>query len=367
MGLVLRPGVAHLSKNSPLPMRALKTVAIILLALLTLLLLLGLTGPDRYRYERSVFIDAPPSAVYGHVSTLAAMDRWSPWNELDPQMRKRIEGQDGTVGAVSFWEGNEDVGKGEQRIDSLVTDQLVRTHLRFIEPWASESDAFVELQPEGTGTQVTWAIAGKNDLLGRLMSKFVDMDAMMGKDFEKGLAMLKGQVEEADALRKADLAERTVGGYLMERIDRPEMVYVGKRGKKVKWEVLEAFLNDHLMGVEAALREAGIAVSGPASAIYWAWNETDRTADVMAAMPVTGDASVVVEGYETVVVPAGAMVRTSHRGDPMNNMAAHEAMDTFIRNKGLTHYGNVIEVFETGAEQTPDTSAWTTDILYMVK
>lgn len=348
-------------------MRALKTVAIILMALITLLVLLGLTGKDHFRYERSVTIDAPATVVYGHISTLAGMDQWSPWNELDPQMRKRIEGEDGTVGAVYSWEGNDKVGKGEQRIDSLVPDKLVRTRLRIIEPWSSESDALVELQPEEAGTRVTWAMVGRNDFMGRLMAKFMDMDAMVGKDFEKGLAMLKEQVEEADAFRKADLAERTVGNYLIERIEHPGMVLLGRRGRKVKWEALGSYLGSHLKEAAAGAQEAGIPVAGPPCALYWEWNEQDRTADLMAAVPVLVQASMPVNGLETVALPAGPMLKTTHRGDPLENMAAHEALDTYIRNKGLIHHGHVVEVFLTGADQTPDTAAWVTEILYMVK
>lgn len=348
-------------------MRILRTLLIIVLAVVAIVCILGMIGPDTFRYERSVTIDAPPSAVYGHVNSLAAMDKWSPWNAYDPSMKKTYEGTDGTVGAISRWEGNKDVGKGEQRIDSLVPDRLVRNHVKFLEPFASESDALVELQPDGEGTKVTWAMAGENDFMSKLMGKFMDMDAMLGKDFETGLAMLKEQVETAEAARKADLAAKTSGGYVIETIDHPGSVYVGKRNKKVKWADIGAFYGANFPGLGAAIGAAKLEMAGAPSGVMWAWNEKDQTADMMAAMPVKGDANTKVEGFETHVVPASKMLMLAYYGDYSKNMPAHEAIDAYIKDKGLTHYGNVIEEYVTDPMAEPDTAKWLTNIYYMVK
>ncbi len=348
-------------------MRILKTLLIIILALVAIVVILGLIGPDTYRYERSVTISAPPSAVYGHVNSLAAMDKWSPWNALDPNMKKTYEGTDGTVGAISRWEGNKDVGKGEQRLDSLVQDQLVKNHVKFIEPWASESDALVELQPEGEGTKVTWAMVGNNDFMSKVMGKFMDMDAMLGKDFEKGLSMLKEQVETAEAARQAELAAKTSGGYLIETVDRPELVFIGKRNKKVKWSDIGAFYGTNFPAAGAAIGAANLEMAGAPSGVMWAWNEKDQSADMMAAMPVKGDANTKVEGFETHVIPASKMLKVEYYGDYNKNMPAHEAIDAYIKEKGLTHYGNVIEEYVTDPMAEKDTTKWLTNIYYMVK
>jgi hypothetical protein len=115
-------------------MRALKTLLIIVGVVLVLVLILGMIGADTYRFERTVTIAAPAEQVHGHIATFAAMDKWSPWNEHDPNMKKTTEGTDGTIGAVWKWEGNDDVGKGQQRLDSL-TPTLIQTHLHFLEPF----------------------------------------------------------------------------------------------------------------------------------------------------------------------------------------------------------------------------------------
>lgn len=348
-------------------MRILKTLLIIVLVLVAIVVILGLTGPDTYRYERSVTIEAPPPVVYGHVNSLAAMDKWSPWNAYDPEMKKTYEGTDGTVGAISRWEGNKDVGKGEQRIDSLVPDRFVKNRVKFLEPWTSESDALVELQPEGVGTKVTWAMVGDNDFMSKVMCKFMDMDAMLGKDFERGLGLLKEQVEAEEAARKAALAEKTFGGYVIETVDRPELVFIGKRNKKVKWADMEGFYGSSFAAAGAAAGAAGLEMAGAPSGVFWEWNEKDQTADLMAGFPVKGTGATQVPGFDTHVIPAGRMLHVAYYGAYDQSMAAHEALDGYIKAKGLTHYGNVIEEYVTDPTAEKDTTKWLTNIYYMVK
>ncbi|MBL7950999.1 MAG: SRPBCC family protein [Flavobacteriales bacterium] len=348
-------------------MRVLKTILIILLAVVAIICILGMIGPDTYRYERSATIAAPAESVYAHVSSLGAMDKWSPWNELDPNMKKTMEGTDGTVGATQSWEGNSDVGKGTQRIDSLAPNSFVRTRLMFKEPMESEGDALVELTPAGDSTKVTWAMVGENNFMSKVMCKFMDMDAMIGKDFEKGLGMLKAQVETAEAARKADLAAKTSGGYLIETVDRPELVYIGKRNRKVKWVDIGTFFGTNFPAAGAAIGAAKLEMTGAPTGLYWEWNEKDQTADMAAAMPVKGDANTKVADWETFVVPASKMLMTKYYGDYAKSMVAHEAMNGYIKEKGLTHYGNVIEEYVTDPMTEKDTTKWLTNIYYMVK
>lgn len=343
-------------------MRALKTILIILLVLAAIVGVLGMIGPDTFRAERSVTIAAPPEAVYPHVSSLGAMDKWSPWNALDPNMTKTTEGTDGTVGAVQRWEGNSDVGKGQQRIDSLVPNSLVKTRLKFIEPMESESDVFVELSPEGEGTKVTWAMQGENNFMSKVMSKFMDIDAMIGKDFEKGLYMLKEQVEAAEPARKA-----AATAYSISTVDRPEMVYVGLRDKKVKWADLDAFYGKGFGTAGAGIGAAKLEMAGPPSGVYWEWNEEDQTADLLVGFPVKGTASTKVADLGTYVVPASKALLAVHQGSYEASMAAHEALNAHIQSNGLTHHSNVIEEYIVGPSTEPDTTKWVTNIYYLIK
>lgn len=338
-------------------MRALKILLILAGGLVVLLGILGLTGEDHFRIERSVTVAAPPTAVWAQVSTFKAMDAWSPWNELDPSMKKTLEGTDGTVGAVSRWEGNKDVGKGEQRIDSLVPEALVKTRLKFIEPWEAENDALVELAPDGEGTRVTWAMEGENTFMSKIMSKFMDMDAMLGKDFEKGLAKLKTIAEEAYAAQPK---------YEITSIDWPGRSYVGKRGI-VKWAEMKSAFEQGFGAGMGALGAAKLEPAGPPSGVYFEWNEKDQTADMIAAIPVAPEAKGKLKDQEVYDAPASKALLIEYRGGYNSLGDAHMAMDAYIKEKGLAHHTNVIEEYITGPTSEPDSTKWLTNIIYLVK
>ena len=347
-------------------MRALKTILIILLALLGLLVILGLMGPKTYRVERSTVVGAPPNVVYDYVSHLASMKEWGPWQAMDKDQVQSIEGTDGTVGAVWKWEGDT-VGTGMQTLKALEPNKSVRAELKFVEPMESVSTATYDLEERGDSTRLTWGMEGENNFMGRIMGVFMDMDKMLGPDFEKGLSNLKVLAEKRHADDRSELAANTVNGYRIETVENPEMVYIGTRNKKLKWNDMTAFFGDRFPAAGAAIGAAKLNMAGAPSAVYWEWNEKDQTADLMAAMPVQGDASTKVAGFETHVIPSGKMLKIAYYGAYDGSMNAHMAMDQYITDKGLTHYGNVIEEYVTDPMAEPDTAKWLTNILYMVK
>lgn len=163
--------------------------------LLLLLIVLYQLGPARYDVSRSIEIQKPPQEVFEYLKLLKNQDHWSPWGKRDPGMKKEFRGTDGTVGAVSAWEGNKEVGSGEQEITRIEPGRRIETELRFLKPWKSTSDAYMEVEPSGSGTRVRWGFKGENGFPMRLMMLFMSMDKMVGKDFEEGLASLKALLE----------------------------------------------------------------------------------------------------------------------------------------------------------------------------
>jgi hypothetical protein len=163
-----------------------------------MLLILGyLLGPATYDVSRTIEINRTPEDVFEYLKYLKNQDEWSPWQRKDPNMKKDFRGTDGTVGAVSSWVGNKDVGSGEQEITRLVEGSRVESKLRFFKPWKSQSDAYMEVEPATDGgSNVRWGFSGKNGFPMRLMMLFMSMDKMVGKDFEEGLANLKSRMEE---------------------------------------------------------------------------------------------------------------------------------------------------------------------------
>ncbi|TKD60712.1 SRPBCC family protein [Flavobacterium sp. ASW18X] len=167
----------------------------VVISLLALILLLTLLAPKEYDVSRSIFINKPKAEVFNVLRSLKEQDTWSPWAKKDPGMHKEYRGVDGEVGSVSYWNGNKEVGEGEQEITSIKDGERIEGHLRFLKPFKSESNCYFITESVNQGTKVTWGFNGKNKFPMRIMMLFMSMDKMVGKDFEEGLASLKSKME----------------------------------------------------------------------------------------------------------------------------------------------------------------------------
>lgn len=169
----------------------------ILAGILLLVLVLAMIAPKTYDVSRSIEISKPKNEIFNYLKSLKKMDEWSPWAKKDPNMEKKFMGTDGEVGATSYWNGNKDVGEGEQEITKIVEGQRVESELRFLKPWKSTSDCYMDVADSGNGTtKVTWGFSGKNKFPMSIMMLFMSMDKMVGKDFEEGLTSLKSILEK---------------------------------------------------------------------------------------------------------------------------------------------------------------------------
>lgn len=159
-----------------------------------------LSLPDDFRYETTAVIDAPASKIYPHINDLQKGLAWSPWVEVDPNMKNTFEGPKAGVGAVGNWEGNKDVGKGSQKIIESKKDEIVKFELNFIEPMQATNLAEISLKPEENGkTTVTWAMYGKSNFVGKVISLVFNCEKIVKQQFDKGLANLKNIVENEKA------------------------------------------------------------------------------------------------------------------------------------------------------------------------
>jgi len=171
-------------------MKALKYLAIGLGVLVLLLLIVALFVPKEFNYEKSVTINAPIDTVWVNVNSLSALDKWSPWNDHDPVMKKELKGTDGNVGAVQSLESNI-VGSGSQTIAAIDKPTLFETELNFYKPYKSHGKAYIKLVSQGTATRATWGMTGNMPYPMNIMTLFMNMDKSMGKDWNHGLTKLK--------------------------------------------------------------------------------------------------------------------------------------------------------------------------------
>lgn len=168
----------------------LKASLLAIAALLIAALIFAATRPDSFRIERSRVINAPPETLFGYINRLPAWRDWSPWEDKDPAMQRTLTGPESGVGAAYAWKGNKEVGEGRMEIIESVPASRVRLKLDFISPFEAHNQVEFTLTPTEGGTQVVWAMSGPSPFMSRLMGLFMDMDSLVGKDFEAGLAAL---------------------------------------------------------------------------------------------------------------------------------------------------------------------------------
>lgn len=186
-------------------------LALVLIAAVAVGSVLVMAGgqPDTLEVSRAHVIEAPASAITPYIVDFHQWRNWSPWDELDPDMERTYDGAESGVGATYAWQGNDQVGKGSMKILEVVPDEKVVIELRFIDPFESVAKTTFVLganDEDDEGTEVTWTMTSANALPAKIMSLFMDMDAMIGKDFEKGLTKLEHAVEDA-ADAEEDAAE----------------------------------------------------------------------------------------------------------------------------------------------------------------
>jgi effector-binding domain-containing protein len=340
-------------------MRILKYLSIGLLVILIIVLIIGLIAPKEIRFERSTLIKAPATVILGQIKSLKNMQKWSPWVELDPNMKNTFEGVDGEVGSKNSWSGNDDVGEGSQTITSI-SENKVEADLHLIRPFESKAKFDYVVTSEEGSTGVTWGFTTtKSFPMNGLLWLMIKMGGM-NKDFDKGLGKLKALCESMPA--KPVVA---TGTYKITEEDRPEMYYAGIR-RVVGFADMQNFFGQSYAQIGAAFGMAAVKPAGYASALYFDWDEKNMRADVAAVMGLD-NGNTQLKGLNAFTVPAGKAVMVTFGGSYDQMKAVHEAINKYIQEKGLEMAGNVIEEYVTDPIMEKDMTKWQTNVIYMVK
>jgi len=168
---------------------------IVLVAIVAVLAGVVAIQPAEYRVERSVTIAAPPADVFAQVNDFHNWEAWSPWAKLDPAAKYTFEGPSAGTGAVFKWSGNSEVGDGTMTLTESRPNELIRIKLEFVRPFEDTGTAEFTFKPEGNQTVVTWSMSGRKNFISKAMCLVMDMDKMLGGEFEKGLENMKAVVE----------------------------------------------------------------------------------------------------------------------------------------------------------------------------
>ena len=173
-----------------------KKIVLVLAILFTGVLAYAATRPDTLHIERSVTIKASPGKIFPLINNLRAWPQWSAYETKDPAMKRTYTGPEAGKGAVYEWEGNSEVGSGRMEIIEVQEPSRIAIKLDFLEPFEGHNVAEFTLKPENDSTTVRWVMEGPNRYLGKLISVFIDVDDMVGKDFDTGLANIKTIAEK---------------------------------------------------------------------------------------------------------------------------------------------------------------------------
>lgn len=169
---------------------------ICLIALILLLLIVASRRPSTFTIERSIQINAPAETIFPFINDFRLWAAWSPWEQIDPNMERTYNGAESGVGAKYAWLGNKKIGQGNMNILESNPPSFVKIDLQFLKPFQANNVAKFKLKDDGGITVVVWTMSGPCPLISKLMGLFMDMDKMIGTQFELGLHTLKKITEQ---------------------------------------------------------------------------------------------------------------------------------------------------------------------------
>jgi uncharacterized protein YndB with AHSA1/START domain len=169
-------------------------IGLIVLAALVVLALAA-SKPDSFSVVRQGHVNASPEEVFALINDFHEWTRWSPWEKMDPNLVRTYRGSEAGEGAIYEWSGHQKVGQGRMDITNTTRPSRIDIDLHFLKPFEARNKTVFTLTPSGTGTDVRWEMTGTSPFMFKIMGLFKNMDAMIGKDFEAGLANMKAAAE----------------------------------------------------------------------------------------------------------------------------------------------------------------------------
>jgi len=173
-----------------------KKIGVVIAILIAGILIYAATRPDTFRIERSTSIKAPPEKIFPLINDFHRWAEWSPWEKIDPAVRRSYLGADSGKGAAYVWMGNKDVGHGNMKIIESTPSSNLKIKIDFVEPFEAHNMIEFTLERQGDATKVTQAMYGPSPFISKLMGLFCSMDKMVGQKFEEGQASLKAIAEK---------------------------------------------------------------------------------------------------------------------------------------------------------------------------
>ncbi|MEC4747612.1 SRPBCC family protein [Methylomicrobium sp. Wu6] len=168
-----------------------ESIVITVVVLFAALLIYAATRPDTFRVERSISIKVLPEKIFPLINDFHQWEPWSPWEKVDPAIKRSYSGAVSGEGAIYEWNGNKEIGRGRMEIIESSPRSKVLIQIDFIKPFEAHNTIEFTLVTHGDATMVTQAMYGHCPYISKLIGIFFSMDKMVGKKYEEGLANLK--------------------------------------------------------------------------------------------------------------------------------------------------------------------------------
>lgn len=328
--------------------RVFQFLGIALLLLVITFITLAIVQPKDLIVERSIIVKAPQQAVFNQIQHFKNWPNWSPWIAKEPTMKLTYTGIDGQKGSGYSWVGDE-MGEGEMK-NTNVTYKQLDYNLHFIKPWDGLAEGYLSAQDQSNGTtKVTWHMVNHGNFPFNALNYF--MEQIIGKDFEDGLDLLKNYTEAHP--------EVALGLQNVEEKEYPETTFASIR-KKIPFTEMQQFSVDAFKKLTSV---AGSRISGPASTIYYVWDDKTQTTEMAPAFAVSGKDP--IKDLDMVNVPRSISCTILHKGGYGSLGKAHEVLNQYIMEKGR-RLNFMLEEYIVGPANESDTNKWVTNVVYIV-
>lgn len=333
-------------------MRILKTLGIVLLALIALLAILSFTAPTQVITKQTVSIEAPQNAVFTAVNDLEQWPNWSPWNQRDATIKTTYSEKATGADAYYTWT-SENSGTGKLTITDVFDTDSLYTFVEFDGQGSTHSN--FHFVPTEDGTDVTWTFNSAFPRPFNVFLLFQDFGAMIDVDYAEGLGYLKAYVEE-----KATAAPQ----YEVQMIDFPATYYLVQKDDVSIPDAADHF-QTVMPKVGMAFFNNQVEMAGAPSGLYYSWDEEAQMSTMALGIPAAP--GVVIDGLEAVELPAAKALKIDYYGPYGGTGSAHYAMDAYAKANDLTIKTPVLERYVTDPSQEPDSTKWLTEVVYMIE
>ena len=328
----------------------------LLLIVIVAILVLMFKEPEDITVVRSAVIKAPKEVVFDQIVHFANWPNWDPWSRMDSgKMKRTMYGTDGTPGSGYTWVGDK-TGSGDMR-DSAVSGTQLLYSLNIKEPHSGGGWGYLKADDTAGMTKVTWTITMHFGRPMNAMLIFMNMDKMLGPDFENGLNNMKTYLESKTPAAPA------ASGIEVTEVDYPGHTFEGIR-KTISMAAMADMAKLFQDAKTVMTANAADKINGTSAGIYFTWDTVKKETDMAAVFPVSEAKT--IKDVAVFNIPKSKAVMAVLRGGYGREMEAHGAIAKHIAEKGETK-GTVIEEYTIGPNEEPDSNKWVTNIYYLLK